>query len=100
MAFLRHRPANEITSLVRATQPVHDPEMNYFAAAHLAYIGESRAALRLLRAAVEGGYCAYPAVDSDPLLAPLRQSPEFAAIRSLARTCRETFVRAANPGAP
>jgi TolB-like protein/predicted Ser/Thr protein kinase len=99
-AYLKHRPAKEIAGLVRATEPVHDPEMNYFAAAHLAYIGETEAALNLLRAAVAGGYCSYPAVDSDPLLAPLRPSANFAEIRSLAKECRERFVRAANPSLP
>lgn len=99
-AYLKHQPAKEIADLVRATEPVHDPEMNYFAAAHLAYIGETEAALNLLRAAVAGGYCSYPAIDSDPLLAPLRPSANFAEIRSLAKECRERFVRAANPGLP
>ena len=33
---------------------------------------------------MEGNFLCYPAMDKDPLLAPLRSSPEFAAIRALA----------------
>ena len=98
-AYLKHRPAEEIADLVRATKPVNDPEMNYFAAAHLAYIGETEAALSLLRAAVAGGYCSYPAIDLDPMLASIRTSADFAAIRSMAKECRDRFVAAANPAA-
>jgi len=35
-----------------------DPEVNYFSAAHLAYAGQTDAALALLKRAVEDGYCA------------------------------------------
>ena len=97
LAFLDHRPAKEIAALARATEPAHDPEMNYFSAAHLAYAGDSSAALRLLREAVVGGYCSYPAIDSDPMLSSIRTSAAFAEIRSLAKECRERFVAAADP---
>jgi hypothetical protein len=66
-------------------------------AAHLAYAGESDAALHLLREAVTGGYCAYPGIDSDPMLESIRPSTAFAEIHSLSKQCRERFVAAKNP---
>jgi serine/threonine protein kinase len=91
-AFLEHRPTREIEALARKVQPAPDPEVNYFAAAHLAYIGQTDAALPLLKLAVERGYCAYPAIDSDPLFTAIRERPEFAEIRSNAVACQNTFL--------
>ena len=61
-----------------------DPEPKYFNASHLAYCGNSGMALRLLRRAVEDNYLAVQAMDRDPLLSKIRNTPEFAAIRALA----------------
>jgi hypothetical protein len=58
-----------------------DAEPKYFQAGLMGYCGYSEASLRLLRAAVEGNYLAYPAMDRDPLLASVRNDPEFVAIR-------------------
>jgi hypothetical protein len=58
-----------------------DAEPKYFQAGLMGYCGYGEASLRLLRAAVEGNYLAYPAMDRDPLLASVRNDPEFAAIR-------------------
>ena len=68
MAFLEHRPAREVDSLALAVKPSPDPEMNYFSAAHLAYCGHTAVAIEMLKRAIAGGYCSYPAIDSDPLL--------------------------------
>jgi len=70
-----------------------DPEANYLAAANLAYCGQTDAALRLLKQAVAGNYCSYPAMDIDPLLDKVRARPEFAEIRSAGLACQQTFVR-------
>jgi eukaryotic-like serine/threonine-protein kinase len=61
-----------------------DPEPKYFTARRFAYCGYRDAALRMLRAAVQNNYLAYPAMDRDPLLANVRNHPEYAAIRALA----------------
>lgn len=82
-----------------AAKPVpasDDPESNYFAAAHLAYCGRPDEALTLLRRAVDGGYCAYPAMDHDPFLAPLRSKPEYGGIRADAQACQNRFLAARN----
>ncbi len=61
-----------------------DPEPKYMQAARIARCGFNDGALRLLRAAVEGNYLAYPAMDREPLFGSIRDTPEFAAIRTLA----------------
>ena len=61
-----------------------DPEPKYFTARRFAYCGYRDVALRLLRASVQNNYLAYPAMDRDPLLANVRNHPEYAAIRALA----------------
>jgi TolB-like protein/Tfp pilus assembly protein PilF len=61
-----------------------DPESKYFSATRLAYCGNTGLALRLLRRSVEDNYLAVPAMDRDPLLAKVRDMPEFAQIRALA----------------
>ncbi len=91
LAFIEPKPAKEVEELARAVQPVHDPEMNYFSAAHLAYAGQASAAITMLKRTIQGGYCSYPAMDSDPLLASLRGQPEFAAIRSMGIECQKKF---------
>ena len=93
-AYLEHHPASEIAAMARAMKPVSDPEMNYCAAAHLAYAGQPEGALRMLRAAITAGYCAYPGIESDPLLAGIRSKAEFDGLRALARQCREQFMAA------
>jgi len=93
-AYLERHPASEIAALARAMKPVNDPEMNYSAAAHLAYAGQPEAALRMLRAAITAGYCAYPGIESDPLLAGIRSNAGFEEVRALARQCREQFLAA------
>ena len=74
-ADLNDKPPPAIVELSRAVKPEGDAEANYLAAAHLAYVGQSEAALKLVTRAIEGGYCSYPSIDSDPLLAKARTSP-------------------------
>ena len=93
IAYLEHRPPSEIAAMAREVKPVHDPEMDYFAGAHLAYAGQAEPALTLLRAAVDGGYCSYPAVDTDPLWANVRTNTGFAAIRSAGIACQQDFLK-------
>ncbi|HTS76415.1 MAG TPA: protein kinase [Bryobacteraceae bacterium] len=91
-AYFQHRPASEIAALARGMKPVTDPEMNYFSAAHLAYAGQPEAALQMLRAAITAGYCAYPGIEADPMLAGIRSNAGFEPVRALARQCREQFL--------
>jgi DNA-binding winged helix-turn-helix (wHTH) protein/TolB-like protein len=69
-----------------------DGEGFYRNAAVLAYCGKSEAALRILRKAIQGNYCSYPAMDHDPLLNSIRQKPEFAELRKGGEECHENFL--------
>ena len=91
-ACLAHKPPSEIVALAANVQTSQDPEANYLAAANLAYCDQKQQALRLLRVAVQGNYCSYPAMDSDPLFANVRTMHEFAAIRAAGMACQKRFL--------
>ena len=59
---------------------------------HLAYVGQNGPALAMLKRAIEGGYCSYPAIDSDPFFASLRAKPEFQQIRLAGERCQNDFL--------
>jgi serine/threonine protein kinase len=46
----------------------------------------------LLRQAVQGRFCPYTAMDSDPLFAPLHHAAEFQEISSAAINCQNKFL--------
>ena len=95
-ACLEEPPPAELAELVRAGAESalahHDPEPKYHTGARVAFCGHREEALRLLRAAVEGNYCSFPAIDQDPLWASLRRDPEFLALREQARACHQRFA--------
>ena len=94
LACAQHKPASEIVAMAASVHSADDPETNYLTAGNLSYCGPTTMALSFLRRAVEGNYCAYPAMDSDPLLAGLRGNPEFARIRAEGISCRQKFLLA------
>ena len=93
LACARGVTGAEIASQAAAIRPDDDPEVNYLFASHLAYCGQSAAAVRLLQAAVNGHYCSYPAVDLDPLFDKIRHTPEFLSVRQSAIACQAEFQR-------
>jgi TolB-like protein/Tfp pilus assembly protein PilF len=93
LTYLEHRPASEVAALGTKVMPNDDAEVNYFSAAHLAYAGQTDAALNMLKTAIDGGYCSYPAIDSDPLLASARTAPRFGELRAVAIACQQNFRR-------
>jgi hypothetical protein len=46
----------------------------------------------MLRMAIEQNYCAYSALENDPLLERLRSAPEFAELLRAARFCQEPLL--------
>jgi hypothetical protein len=92
-AYLQHRPAAEIAALAQKVSPAGDPEINYFSAAHLAYAGQTEAASAMLASAIAGGYCSYPAMDSDPALASLRSMPKLTEMRAAGVECQKNFLK-------
>ena len=69
-----------------------DPFPKYVLAAWDSFCGEPEFAFRELRRAIEQNYCAYPQMETDPLLAKVRAMPEFAEIRSLGIACQQHFL--------
>ncbi len=92
LACVQRRPLPEILALAATVRPSEDPEANYLSAAHLAYCGQADAALEMLRRAIKGNYCSYPAIESDPFFTRLRAKPEFGEIRSAAMECEHNFL--------
>ena len=71
---------------------LRDAEELYRNAEILSFCEQTEAALRELQKAIDGGYCAYPAMDKDPLLRGIRSRPEFASLRQAAIVCQQKFV--------
>lgn len=92
LACTARKPASEIAAMAAGVHIADDPETNYLTAGNLSYCGQTAMALSFLKRAVEGNYCSYPAMDSDPLLAGLRSNPEFALIRSAGIACQQNFL--------
>ena len=79
------------------TDNLNDVEQVHWNAAIFAYAGEHEVGLNVLRRAIDGGYCSYPHMDTDPLFASLRADPEFAEgwaeARAAGKACHERFLR-------
>jgi eukaryotic-like serine/threonine-protein kinase len=86
----------EVEKVARETAPslLADPdaENRYWVGALLATCGQKDLSLRLLTSAIEGRYCATIALQTDPLLAPLRGTPEFAQLISASKQCQDKFL--------
>jgi DNA-binding winged helix-turn-helix (wHTH) protein/serine/threonine protein kinase len=91
-ACLAGQTASEIAALAQSVRASEDPELNYFAAAHLAYCGQTAEAVELLKRAVDGNYCSYPAMERDPLFARIRSTPGYTDVRAAGRACQERFL--------
>ena len=89
---LRRESADQIAELAKRVKPSSDSETNYFSAMHLAYCGQTRAALEMLRRAIDGGYCSYPALDSEPFFDNIRNQPEFQSVRQAGIGCQRDFA--------
>jgi len=93
---LLHQPSAKggvAAQQVRSTlMAVHDPFPKYLLAAWDSFCGQPEFAFRELRRAIEQNYCAYPEMETDPLLAKVRTMPEFAEIRSLGIACQQRFL--------
>jgi len=95
-ACLSTGQANQLDSIAKdfeaATIGEPDPERRYANGSLLAYCGQKDAAVRVLNSAVTHRYCAYGQLQRDPLLAKLRDAPEFARLVSLAKECQMDFL--------
>jgi serine/threonine protein kinase/tetratricopeptide (TPR) repeat protein len=69
-----------------------DAEPRYLVGTTLAYCDQKDAALHLLKSAIEQNYCAYTALQTDPLLVKLRGTPQFSGLLSAAKECQNRFL--------
>ena len=76
----------------RASLADPDPENRYWDATLMAACGKQDIAVRLLKSAIEGHYCAYAALQTDPLLASCGATPEFSQLLSAAKECQNNFL--------
>jgi len=71
---------------------MRDPELLYYQGSLMAFCGNRDLALRMIAAAIQRNYCAYSALELDPLLASLRDTPEFRRLRDAATKCQQDFL--------
>lgn len=93
---LHHASQAELSSAAAAIESdprsLRDAEELYRNAEILSLCGQADAAARELQKAITGGYCAYPAMDKDPLLDGVRSRPQFAGLRQAAIECQQKFL--------
>ena len=70
---------------------VRDPEALYKIAQAYAALGDPASALHALERSIDGGFFAYPYQKTDPLLDPLRTSPEFTRLLAISQARHEAF---------
>ena len=91
-------PSAELTRLAQELEPGMlsnpDSENRYDAATSMAFCGQPQAAVRLIKSAIEGRYCAYQALQEDRLLTSIRTRPEYAQLLSAAKKCQDEFLAA------
>ena len=70
----------------------NDPEPRYSQAGVFnACLGNDFTA-RLVKSAIEGGFCAFDYLQLDPLMAGFRKAPEYPALLAQAKQCRDRFI--------
>ncbi len=69
-----------------------DPENMYWSGVQAARCGHFDFASRCLAAGIARGYCAYPAMETEPFLDAFRDDPRYAGLRDDGRACRQAFV--------
>ncbi len=93
---LNAAPDNRLDSAAKdyesAVRSEPDPERRYLAGVMLSYCGLQDPAARLIGSAVQKNYCAYTALQRDPLLSKLRESPQFGQLLASAKACQADFL--------
>jgi len=77
-----------------------DPEPRFsFAGTLNACLGNAFTA-KLLKSAIDGGFCSYEYLQRDPVLADFRKSPEYPAVLAQAKGCYDRFLKDRDRPAP
>jgi len=69
-----------------------DPEPKFGQAAMLNSCLGNDFTARLLKSAIDGGFCAYDFLQFDTMMAEFRKSPEYPAVLAQAKQCRDRFL--------
>jgi len=103
-ACLNQAPPAEVEKIAKEIAPEAltnpDAENRYLIASSFDFCGQKDTALRLLKSAVAGNYCAYTALQADPILANLRSTPEFNEVLSAAKQCQSNFLAERSQASP
>jgi serine/threonine protein kinase/Tfp pilus assembly protein PilF len=98
LACLNKEPKEAVGLLGRQAQdrllPEQDSELKYYQGAVLAQCGEKKIAYEFLRKAVDQNYCAYQALQADPLLSGAQGDSDFREIVQAAGECQQKFKSA------
>ena len=97
-ACLNKDPATEVHRLAQLAEvellTETDSELKYYQGSVLAACGEKEVAYKFLTKAVGEKYCAYQALQSDPLLVGVQMDPDFRKILQAAESCQKNFLAA------
>lgn len=66
-------------------------------AGYFAFCGQKDTAVRLIKGAIAGHYCAYGDLQNNAILANPRGTPEYADLLSAAKQCRDDFLSQRSP---
>jgi TolB-like protein len=93
---LQHRPPAEIAAGAQLVQSMimadFDPFPKYLLSAWDSLCSQPALSVGALRRAIEQNYCAYPQMETDPLLESLRKMPEFVDLRAAGIACQKRFL--------
>jgi len=93
--YTKPRPSGSDQLLAETAKEIFtykDPEPRYSSAIlYNACLGNEFTA-RMLKSAIEGGYCAYDYLQMDPLAAQFRKSPDYPPLLALAKKCQDKFL--------
>jgi len=83
------RLLEEAAKMVSAFQ---DPEPKYSQAGLFSACLGNDFTARLVKSAIEGGYCAYDYLQVDPMMNEFRKSPQYPAVLAEAKQCQDRFL--------
>jgi Tfp pilus assembly protein PilF len=93
---LNHAPVadldKEANELAATLLNFHDPEARYLNAGSFALCGQKDIAVRVIKGAIAGHYCAYNDLQTNAMLVSLRGTPEFVELVTAAKQCRDNFI--------
>jgi eukaryotic-like serine/threonine-protein kinase len=75
---------------------IPDPEPRYYSGADLVFCRQPKIGWRMIEGAIQKNYCAFEALQNDPLLARSRQTAEFRKLLSEAKGCKDRFLSERN----